>query len=164
MPRAKRSPGQRVAPRRPKRVAPDPVPPIVASDASGAPRAALFGRDADRARVAAALERGRLVTITGPGGIGKSSLAREVLAGLGVRCALDLASDREGALGAIARAVGVRGTREDPSRSLAAAIAARGTALLLLDDEDAVVDPIARFALDLLAASPSVQVVVTSRD
>src|SRR4051794_38053909 len=76
------------------------------------PREALVGRDEDRARVRSALETGRLVTLTGPGGIGKTALAREAARAAAparvVTCALEQAHGREAALRAIAHACDLR--------------------------------------------------------
>ncbi|MBK9360963.1 MAG: winged helix-turn-helix domain-containing protein [Rubrivivax sp.] len=69
-----------------------PVPPPAT-----APLARLIGRDADLAELAAGLAAGRLVTVTGAGGIGKTLLVRHLLqrlAGEGQRdtCWVELAN------------------------------------------------------------------------
>ena len=60
--------------------APSPPPAVGRVEAPGAPRVALVGREGDAAQVHALLDRARVVTIHGPGGVGKTSLARRVLA------------------------------------------------------------------------------------
>src|SRR5437867_2093069 len=106
-------------------------------------RAPLFGREEDRARVVASLAEARLVTLSGPGGIGKSSLARDVARaggraeGAAVLCGREGARDRAMAGRAMARACGLspRGaTRGDSAAALAKKLAARGSLLVLLDD------------------------------
>lgn len=109
----------------------------------------------------------RLVTITGPGGAGKSRLALEVAA----RAALDrpvhlvglaAVSDPELVVGAIARSIGAR---ESSDRSLAEGVAdvlgATG-ALLFLDNLEHL-DSVAGIVAALLDRSPDLQVLGTSR-
>src|SRR5437763_14828513 len=59
---------------------------MVAGKSAGGPRGELtefVGRRAELARVRDALEGARLVTLTGPGGIGKTRLALRVASGAG---------------------------------------------------------------------------------
>ncbi|MGV9315979.1 BTAD domain-containing putative transcriptional regulator [Streptomyces sp. NPDC003691] len=144
----------------------------------------LVGRDPAVAGVRAALGRHRLVTLTGPGGVGKTRLALTVAAGAadgfpgGVRlvelAALPPARGRRGPEVAelVAAALGVRddiapppGTAAGP-RSLTDRIArALGDrpALLVLDNCEHVVDTVAGLVTDLLAAAPSLTVLTTGQ-
>jgi predicted ATPase len=101
----------------------------------------LVGREADLAAVQALLTRPevRLVTITGPGGAGKSRLALEVAGEAAVHRPVHLVglasiSDPELVPAAIARAIG---GRETPGRTLLESVAetlAETRALVLLDN------------------------------
>src|SRR5476651_2281230 len=106
-------------------------------------RSTFFGRERETGELARALAEGaRLVTLTGPPGVGKSRLARQVaLASKAVFpggvWACDLArADGTEELGArVGEALGVA----PGGPPLVEALAARGRALLVLDDADRVV-------------------------
>jgi predicted ATPase/DNA-binding CsgD family transcriptional regulator len=135
-----------------------------------AARTSFVGRTAERAGVLAALAEHRLVTLTGPGGVGKTRLAVVVAEAAGPAfpfggAFVDLVPARADSVPqAVAAALGVG---EGPQRPLEAAIAgrlARGRSLLVLDNCEHVVDAAAGFVERLLAACPSVTVLVTSRE
>ena len=128
----------------------------------------LVGREDALARVEGTLEHGaRLVTITGPGGAGKSRLALEVAA----RAALDRpvhlvglapVSDAELVPSAIGRMLGIR---ESPSQPVIEAVAERlegSGALLYLDNLEHLPGTAAHVAA-LLNRAPDLQVLATSR-
>ncbi len=134
---------------------------------AGAP---LVGRAAEIERAKAMLARSRLVTLVGPGGIGKTSLslqvAREVLGRFadGVWFVdLSSAHDAEGVVRATAAALGVRG---GPGETLASAVAEharRRRLLLVLDNCEQVHEAVASFAGRMLDVAPGVRVLATSR-
>ncbi|MCD6027961.1 MAG: hypothetical protein K0S78_135 [Thermomicrobiales bacterium] len=136
-----------------------------------APLASLVGRDADIAAVRDLLRRDtvRLVTLTGPGGVGKSRLALAVGAAVadafadGVRLArLAAITDSELVVPTIASTLGLRDLGGQPSlASLQAALHDR-TLLLILDNFEQVLAAGADLA-DLLRACPRLKALVTSR-
>ncbi|MDE3722875.1 BTAD domain-containing putative transcriptional regulator [Nocardiopsis sp. N85] len=159
---------------------PTPLPPVPAPFRPATP---LVGREADIARVRALLARTRLVTLTGPGGVGKTRLALAVAAETapgGVH-SVDLAGACPGEGGDSAEAAVVEvlaaalGVRDDSSGTspfpappgtrttrLADALRARDV-LLLLDNAEHVAAPLARVLSDLLAAAPDLRALVTSQ-
>ena len=112
----------------------------------------------------------RLLTLTGPGGIGKTRLAVQAAADLGHRFEdgvyfVDLSDARDSAraLQALVEAVGadVAG-REDLSEALAEELESRNV-LLLLDNFEQVMEAAGEVAA-LLRRSPRLKVLVTSRE
>lgn len=130
----------------------------------------FVGRGAERAAVRAAIQEARLVTLLGPGGVGKTRLAA-VVAGDAVAlfpsggAFVDLVPVRDGFVArAVATALGVT---EGSHQPLAEAVAARlgaGRSLLVLDNCEHVIDEAAEFAERILAACPGTRVLVTSRE
>ncbi|WP_222426562.1 BTAD domain-containing putative transcriptional regulator [Amycolatopsis rhizosphaerae] len=127
----------------------------------------LLGRTEEVRGVRAALAVSRLVTLTGPGGVGKTRLAvesaRQALAGFadGAWFVEFGPGQDEWVAEAVASIVGVRADRG--AAALAAAL--RGKAMLLvLDNCEQVAGPVAELAARVLAAAPAVRVLVTSRE
>jgi predicted ATPase len=131
----------------------------------------FVGREAETAEVAGLLSAARLLTLTGPGGSGKTRLAVHVAAALAEDGSVavwfvDLAPLADPALvpGAVLAALGLR---EAPGRAPADAIAAhlRGrAALLLLDNCEHLIEACARVAEALLGACRGLRVLATSRE
>jgi len=129
---------------------------------------AFFGRHEELAALGTALGETGLVTIGGPGGVGKSRLAVEVAAGVefaGGRYWVSLAtlSQDELVAGAVAAALGLPVGTGDPAVLVAGFFAPIGRALLVLDGCEAVVDGTASLAAGLLSSCPTLSVLVTSR-
>ena len=131
----------------------------------------LVGREAERQEVVEALARSRLVTLTGPGGIGKTRLAAAVaedVAGSypdGVwLIALDALSN--GAQ-VPARVAGVIGMKESAARAPLAALSAHLHAkrlLLVLDNCEHVLEACAQIVGHLLRECAGIRVLATSRE
>jgi len=135
------------------------------------PLSSFVGREAEVARVVALLRDPavRLLTLTGPGGVGKTRLAlraaEEVAADFANGAAfvpLASVSDAGLVLPAVARALGVRPAGGRPlAQQLGAVLAARR--LVLLDNLEQVLDA-APLLAKLLAACPGLSLLATSRE
>ena len=135
-----------------------------------APLNRLIGREETVAQLADRLMKRRLVTIIGPGGIGKTSVAVAVAARASARYRdgarfVDFGSLVDPALlyGAVASALDVRVQASDPIDGLVAALAERAM-LLVLDTCEHVVDICAQLVERLRANAPDVHILATSRE
>jgi predicted ATPase/class 3 adenylate cyclase len=134
------------------------------------PLTTFVGRDGVLAQVTSALAGSRLVTLTGPGGVGKTRVALEVARTLLPRFAdgawlVDLAPVMDPSLVPAAVAAVLR-VREEPGRPLAATLADAlrdRSVLLVLDNCERAVSACAWLADTLLRASAGVVILATSR-
>ncbi|WNV84528.1 BTAD domain-containing putative transcriptional regulator [Umezawaea sp. Da 62-37] len=119
------------------------------------------GRDRELARLAE-LRDARLVTITGPGGIGKTRLAVESARRDAVFVDLAPLTDGDQVPWAVLGALGLRESgAQGPVRRLVAAL---GRDLVVLDNCEHVVDAAAELVRTLLAECPDLAVLATSRE
>jgi predicted ATPase/class 3 adenylate cyclase len=133
------------------------------------PATPFLGRRRDLETVRSAAHRSRLVTLTGPGGTGKTRLALHVSGELadefpGGVFWVPLAALREPALvpAAAAAALGVRETADDIVDAIASAVST--PALLLLDNCEHLLDGVASLVSRLLARTLELRVIATSRE
>ncbi|WP_438289960.1 ATP-binding protein [Streptomyces sp. HUAS TT7] len=130
----------------------------------------FVGRSAERTAVARALAAGRLVTLTGTGGVGKTRLALTAAADVRGRFAdgvwlVDLSVLRSGRLLArtVASAFGVQEHTVRPELDVLAEFLSGQRALLVLDNCEHLTTACATLASELLAAAPELRILATSR-
>ncbi|QFZ20332.1 BTAD domain-containing putative transcriptional regulator [Saccharothrix syringae] len=170
-----------------ERAAPAPSPITVATRVRTnlpVPVNELIGRDKAVQEVRALLEAGRLLTLTGMGGVGKTRLALAVaaqvaaehpdgawlveLASVEPAGHADDAAVRGLVASQVAAALGIRDETVNEGRAvplevrLADALRAKQI-LLVLDNCEHVVDAVARLAVDLLRTAPGVRLLATSQ-
>jgi predicted ATPase/predicted Ser/Thr protein kinase len=139
-----------------------------------APRTALIGREEELGRLRSLIvdEGARLVTLTGPGGGGKTRLALAAAEKLTPHfreeelfVPLGAVRDPELVCTAIAEALGVSvGAGESPLHAVIAELNAAGAPMLLVLDNFEQVISAAETVSELLAACPAVSFIVTSRE
>jgi predicted ATPase/class 3 adenylate cyclase len=133
------------------------------------PRTSFIGRDRELAEVGALLRRARLVTLTGPGGTGKTRIALGVAAREarafrdGVHLVdLSAVTDPDLVPSTIVTSLGVRGDPAgDPVEALIEHLRTKDL-LLVLDNLEQVLDA-AAIVNQLLDAAPDLRVLTTSR-
>ena len=135
-----------------------------------APLTRVVGRDDVISRLAQQLARHRLLTIVGPGGIGKTTVAVAV-----ADCVCESYKDGAWFIGlaplsdpdlvpsAVGAALGVPLPGDDHTRALVAWLRGRN-ALLLLDNCEHVIGAAAALAETILKAAPQVGILATSRE
>jgi len=131
----------------------------------------FVGRAEAVAGVAGLLGERRLVTVTGPGGSGKSRLAAQVARQVGGRFAdgvwlVELAAVRDPAQvpSVVAAVLGARERPEEPAVDGVARLLAGQQLLLVLDNCEHVVGAAAGLCAGLLPAADEVRVLATSRE
>ncbi|WP_194201962.1 BTAD domain-containing putative transcriptional regulator [Glycomyces albidus] len=138
----------------------------------------FVGREDDLAALAEAVAQARLVTVTGPGGAGKTRLAVETAARIAADGAapdgvwfVELASTTDGTdvAPAVLRAIGAReaGLLEPSARDAASRLEEYFTgqnALLVLDNCEHQLDGVADLVSRILGACPGLRVLATSRE
>ena len=131
----------------------------------------FVGRDAEVAEVAALLAGHRLVTVTGPGGMGKTRLAGEVARLVAGRFAdgawlVELAAvpDPGQVTAVVAARLGLQSVPGLPAAEALAALLGRQQLLLVLDNCEHVLDAVAELCAAVLPAADDVRVLATSRE
>ncbi len=144
---------------------------VPATDPVGAALTALVGRDDELGAIRDRLSTDRLVTVLGPGGAGKTTLAVETARAVADSIVVELAPAAAGDVWtAIAGAVGRRirlpenaAMPATPADRVAEAIAGRDV-VIVLDNCEHVIADAAEAALALLRVSAGVRVLTTSRE
>jgi predicted ATPase/serine/threonine protein kinase len=131
----------------------------------------FFGRETEITELAEHLHNDqRLITLLGAGGSGKTRLSqffgawqRSQFAGGVWFCDLSEAHSKAGILTALAAALDVALTDQEPARQLAHAIAGRGRTLIILDNFEQLLDHAPDTLSTWLAQAPEAVFLVTSR-
>ncbi|RTL63107.1 MAG: AfsR/SARP family transcriptional regulator [Pseudonocardiaceae bacterium] len=133
----------------------------------------FVGRDADVGRVRRLLGTARLVTLLGPGGAGKTRLAREIVDGRAEAPIAELAplTGPEQLPGTVLTAVGepelmMRNPDDGPPDVTGRLLAALGDrdVVLVLDNCEHLVDDVAALTQRMLEAAPRLRILATSRE
>lgn len=135
------------------------------------PATRLIGRDELLADVLFRCGTGRLVTLVGPGGVGKTRLALEVAGRLRdaapdrsvIFCEL-AGADGVTAVDTVAAALGIDARPGEPMGKRLVTMLAEPPVTLVLDNCEHVLEPIAELVVTLLAGCPRLTLVVTTRE
>ncbi|MGH3259577.1 MAG: protein kinase domain-containing protein [Streptosporangiaceae bacterium] len=161
-----------------------PVPPSVArpvsAGASGlrgtvrglAPSLSAFvGRAGVVDEISGLLDHGRLVTVTGPGGVGKTRLAAEVARQVAGRfadgaCLVELAAMQEPSLvpAAVVAALGIPQAADMSAADSLAVALARLQAVLVLDNCEHIIEAAADLCEMVLVTADDVRILATSQE
>jgi predicted ATPase/DNA-binding winged helix-turn-helix (wHTH) protein len=136
---------------------------------NSAPALPLIGRDQDLAVLRGAMEGSRLVTLFGPGGVGKTTLARAAVDGLrvvGTRLGwvpLESLEDPATLASTVGRALQLELLGSDPTLALVKALKAQQLQLAVLDGVERWAAAVAELAEAVLKAVPALRLLVTSQ-
>lgn len=131
----------------------------------------IVGREEAVDQVLAILAKSRLMTLTGAGGIGKTTLASAIAQRFALerRCVVPLVqlaslSDRDAILSAIAKSIGCAFTGASPCVYALARMLTEKDCLLLLDNAEHVINDVAAIVETLLEHNAKLRLLVTSRE
>ena len=133
-----------------------------------AARSSFIGRDRELGELLALLRDSRLVTLTGPGGSGKTRLAMEAITRINlaspvVFLPLETVRQADSLVVVLAAAVGVPDQAGVPLAATIAAALADKPRLVVLDGAEHLRDAVADLTERLLTTVPGLQIMVTSR-
>lgn len=148
-----------------------PVRPAIAPSWSTPPAKTVFGRDEDFDSVVVRIGEHRLVTVTGPAGVGKTELCRRLVAealpgAFAARwfCELADARDPESVANVVLATLGeAQQADADPTESILRVLEDRAD-LLVFDNCEHLIGPAATLAHRILSRCPAVRIVATSRE
>ncbi|AOJ04085.1 hypothetical protein WS70_19560 [Burkholderia mayonis] len=162
---------QLVQRRREAAVADAPCTPASAMRGLPMQKIRLIGRDDDVKQAREMLDRTRVLTLTGAGGIGKTSLGIEVARGYAATGAADVcfvelaaSTDRATVLAALAESCGVSSAGSGGDAARIASALAGPRRLLVLDNAEQVIADVAAIVETLIATNDALRVLVTSRE
>ncbi|HLG71088.1 MAG TPA: LuxR C-terminal-related transcriptional regulator [Chloroflexota bacterium] len=131
----------------------------------------FIGRRRELAEVRKKLTTARLVTLVGPGGVGKTRLGLRAATDLGRGFAdgawlVELAEVRDGALvaNAFLGALDLRDQAASTPLQILTGYLGERRALLIVDNCEHVIDAVARVVSAVLRAAPDIRVIATSRE
>lgn len=145
----------------------DTEPPAAPSTPPSAPSDRFVGREPQLRELTQALTEHRIVSVVGPGGVGKTRLVLELLRARPRATPAHLVelaetSQPQGVAVAVAGALGLRAAPEGAIVAIADRLGAQ-PALLVLDNCEHVLDAVADLVGQLLARCPAARVLTTSR-
>ncbi len=151
---------------------PPPMPAAQSQHPAAVPRppTRLIGRGAALAELRALLRTGRIVTIVGPGGVGKTSLALQLAADLAAEFSDGVAfADLSGIADPVrvpeaVAAVLVSGSGANTASERLTAFLQNRQVMLVLDNCEHLVEPVARLVSEVLDACSRVVILATSRE
>ncbi len=126
----------------------------------------FVGRHKEIESLVKLIEANRLVTVVGPGGMGKTRISVETAPLVTPNAIFVPLADVGGpaqVVEAVLRALGVAPSAEDLTEQIVAFLSRRDHALLILDNAEHVLEGVAELAMQLLEAAPEVCLLVTSR-
>ena len=130
----------------------------------------IVGRDEDVLKISAQLTALRFVTIVGPGGVGKTTVAiavghqvTESFAGVVLFVDLGMLSDPSLVATAVASMLGLSVQSDDATPSLIAYLRSKRI-LLILDTCEHLIEAVAALASRIFDAAPQVHIMATSRE
>ncbi len=131
----------------------------------------LVGRDRETTELMQRLRERRCITLVGPGGIGKTSVAMRVARQVGESQGYEVVVVELAALSApelvpmaMASALGIVVPATEPLPAITAFLRGRSRLLLVLDNCEHVIDAVALAAERVLTQAPGVQLLSTSRE